>query len=155
MRLMRAETAFRAMKSPPAERPIFHHLEHRVEAHIFLCVLAYHLLVAIETTLLERGCHSWWGTAGETLAGHQVATIVSPADNGAILKIRKGTAREPQHIELYRLPEVPAEIIPPQKNWILPQGLHMVTEKPARRRKTRSTFERSAEVGLVPEHLKA
>ena len=36
------------------ERPIFHQLEHRVEAHIFLCVLAYHLLISIEKTLLDR-----------------------------------------------------------------------------------------------------
>jgi len=41
--LTRAENAFRCMKSPLSERPIFHHLEHRVESHIFLCLLAYHL----------------------------------------------------------------------------------------------------------------
>ncbi len=43
--LTRVEAAFRAMKSPLLERPIFHQLQHRVEPHIFLCVLAYHLLV--------------------------------------------------------------------------------------------------------------
>src|SRR5215471_3776264 len=43
--LTRVEAAFRAMKSPLSERPIFHHLERRIETHIFLCVLAYHLLV--------------------------------------------------------------------------------------------------------------
>ena len=53
--LTRAEAAFRALKSPLAERPIFHHKECRVEAHIFLCVLAYHLLTAIEKTLLDAG----------------------------------------------------------------------------------------------------
>jgi hypothetical protein len=36
----RAENAFRDMKSPLAERPIFHHTERRTESHIFLCVLA-------------------------------------------------------------------------------------------------------------------
>jgi transposase len=46
MTLTRAEAAFRAMKSPLSERPIFHQVERRVETHIFLCVLAYHLLVA-------------------------------------------------------------------------------------------------------------
>jgi hypothetical protein len=56
--LTRAESAFRDMKSPLAERPIFHQLEHRVEAHIFLCVLAYHLLISIEKTLLDRGIQS-------------------------------------------------------------------------------------------------
>lgn len=56
--LTRAEKAFRDMKSPLMERPIFHHLERRVETHIFLCILAYHLLVAIEKTLLDkRGAH--------------------------------------------------------------------------------------------------
>jgi transposase len=46
--LTRAESALRDMKSPLAERPIFHHVERRTEAHIFLCVLAYHLLIARE-----------------------------------------------------------------------------------------------------------
>jgi hypothetical protein len=39
--LTRVEAAFRAMKSPLMERPIFHHLQHRMPTHIFLCVLAY------------------------------------------------------------------------------------------------------------------
>src|SRR6266853_1999935 len=52
--LTRAENAFRDMKSPLAIRPIFHHLEPRSDTHIFLCVLAYHLLIAIEKTLLDQ-----------------------------------------------------------------------------------------------------
>jgi transposase len=123
MTLTRAENAFRAMKSPLAERPIFHQLEHRVETHIFLCVLAYHLLVAIETTLLEQGCHTSWGTVRQTLATHQVATIVLPTGGGKILEIRKATTPEAEHVELYRLLEVPTEIIRPQRAWIEPQGL--------------------------------
>ena len=65
MTLTRAENAFRMIKTPLAERPIFHHLEHRVDTHIFLCVLAYHLLVAIETTLLNQG--------GAHLLGHRTS----------------------------------------------------------------------------------
>ncbi len=123
MTLTRAENAFRAMKSPLAERPIFHHLEHRVETHIFLCVLAYHLLVAIETTLLEQGCHTSWATVRQTLATHQVATIVLPTDGGKILQIRKATAPEPEHVELYRLLEVPTEIMRPQRTWTQPPAV--------------------------------
>jgi hypothetical protein len=37
MTLTRAESAFRALKTPLAERPIFPQLEHRVETQIFLC----------------------------------------------------------------------------------------------------------------------
>jgi hypothetical protein len=46
--LTRAENAFREMKSPLALRPIWHHHERRVE-------LAYHLLIAVEKTLLDKG----------------------------------------------------------------------------------------------------
>jgi transposase len=60
--LTRVEAALRALKSPLMERPIFHHLEHRVQTHIFLCVLAYHLLVAIEKRCLDQGLHTSWAT---------------------------------------------------------------------------------------------
>jgi transposase len=117
MTLTRAENAFRMMKSPLAERPIFHHLEHRVETHIFLCVLAYHLLVAIETTLLSQGIHTSWATVRDTLATHQVATVVLPTDGGKLLRIRKGMTPEPKHVELYQRLGVSAEIMHPIKIW--------------------------------------
>ena len=101
-------------EDPVAERPIFHHLEHRVETHIFLCVLAYHLLVAIETTLLNQSATSW-ATIPKTLSTHQVATIVLPTDRGNVLRIRKGMTPEPAHLELYRLLNVPQEIMHPIK----------------------------------------
>jgi transposase len=42
--LKEAERAFKTMKGPELElRPIGHHLEHRVRAHVFLCTLACHL----------------------------------------------------------------------------------------------------------------
>jgi len=115
--LTRAESAFRAMKSPLAERPIFHQLRRRVEAHIFLCVLAYHLLVAIENTLLAQGMHTSWATVRETLKTHQVATVVLPTDKGSVLRIRKGSRPEPAHVELYDLLGVPHEIMAPVKTW--------------------------------------
>ena len=117
MTLTRAENAFRMMKTPLAERPIFHHLEHRVETHIFLCVLAYHLLVAIETTLLNQGVHTSWATVRDSLATHQVGTIVLPTDDGRVLRIRKGMTPDPEHLELYRLLGVPPEIMRPIKTW--------------------------------------
>ena len=122
MTLTRAEAAFRAMKSPLAERPIFHQVERRVETHIFLCVLAYHLLVAIETTLLGHGLHTSWATVREALATHQVVTIVLPTDESRVLKIRKGTTPEREHQELYRLLKVPEEIIRPQRTWSTPSN---------------------------------
>jgi transposase len=117
MTLTRAESAFRAIKTPLAERPIFHHLEHRVETHIFLCVLAYHLMVAIETTLLNQGIHTSWATVREQVASHSVATLVLPTDGGQVLRIRKGTTPEPEQLELYRLLNIPVEVMQPIKMW--------------------------------------
>jgi hypothetical protein len=108
------------MKSPLAERPIFHHLERRVETHIFLCLLAYHLLVAIETALLRQGIHTSWATVRDALATHEISTIVLPTDSGAILKIRKGSTPEAEQVELHRLLDVPAELIRPKRTWIHP-----------------------------------
>ena len=124
MTLTRAEAAFRAMKSPLAERPIFHQLERRVETHIFLCVLAYHLLVAIEKTLLDRGIHTSWWTIRQILKTHQICTIVLPTDRGKVLNIRKASKPEPEHIELYNLLGIPFEIIMPKKFWTTENGNH-------------------------------
>jgi transposase len=115
--LTRVESAFRAMKSPLAERPIFHQLQRRVETHIFLCVLAYHLLVAIENTLLGQGMHTSWATVREMLRTHQIATVVLPTDKGSVLRIRRGSRAEPQHAELYDLLRVPHDIMAPVKTW--------------------------------------
>jgi hypothetical protein len=113
----RAESAFRDMKSPLAERPIFHQLEHRVEAHIFLCVLAYHLLISIEKTLLDQGIHSSWPTVRETLKTHQVCTIVLPTSDGSILRIRKAAIPEHDVLDLYRSLDISHDVIKPQHTW--------------------------------------
>jgi transposase len=120
--LTRAENAFRDMKSPLSVRPIFHQLEQRVEAHIFLCVLAYHLLVSIEQTLLHQGIHTSWATVRDTLKTHQVCTIVLPTDAGSCLRIRKAAAPEPDVKEIYQRLAIPAHIITPQHTWSEPHS---------------------------------
>lgn len=116
--LTRVEAAFRTMKSPLCERPIFHRLEHRVQTHIFLCVLAYHLLVAIEKLFLDAGIHTSWATLREELSTHQVVTVVLPASNGDVLKIRKGSTPEPRHKEIYATLRIPSEVMRPVKTWV-------------------------------------
>lgn len=123
--LTRVENAFRTMKSPLAERPIYHQLEHRVETHIFLCVLAYHLLVAIEKALLDRGVHTSWGSVREVLSTHQICTIVLPTDDGPVLRIRKGSTPESEQAKLYELLDIPKEIISPTKTFEPRSGAKM------------------------------
>ncbi|TKJ44925.1 hypothetical protein CEE34_10630 [Candidatus Aerophobetes bacterium Ae_b3a] len=124
--LTRCENAFRNMKSPLCERPIFHQLKKRVQTHIFLCILAYHLLVAIEKTLSDEGIHTSWLTVKGTLKTHQVATVILPTTSGEILKIRKGVNAEPKHLEIYKSLKIPSEVMKPIKTW---HSSNIVTER--------------------------
>ena len=112
--LTRVEAAFRAMKSPLMERPIFHHLQRRTETHIFLCILAYHLLVAIEKKFLDQGTHTSWWSLRQQLSTHQVVTVVLPPSNGHLVKIRKGTTPEPTHRAIYATLGIPMEVMQPK-----------------------------------------
>ena len=76
-----------------------------------------HLRVAIEKTLLDQGVHTSWATVRETLRTHQVCTVVLPADDGSVLRIRRASTPEPQHVELYELLGVPTKIMAPRKTW--------------------------------------
>jgi transposase len=115
--LSRAEDAFRDMKSPLAERPIYHQREHRVESHIFVCLLAFHLLVAIEQTLLDQGVHTSWATIREVLKTHQVSTVVLPTTNGRCLRIRMGATPDPEVKELYKLLNVTEKVMNSVRQW--------------------------------------
>lgn len=118
MMLTRVESAFRDMKSPLAERPIFHQLEHRVQTHIFICVLAYHLLALVEKLFRDRGIKTSWETVREILRTHQVVTVVMPCSNGKkVLHLRKGTTPEKQHSEIYEILGIPHDPIRPVKKW--------------------------------------
>jgi transposase len=125
--LTRVEAAFRAMKSPLMERPIFHHLQDRTQTHIFLCVLAYHLLATIEKKFLDRDIHTSWWTLRQQLSTHQVVTVVLPTAEGRILKIRKTTTAEPVHKEIYATLNIPLEVMKPVRTWHEPPGI--VTER--------------------------
>jgi len=115
--LTRAENAFRDMKSPLALPPIFHHLEARTDAHIFLCLLACHLLIAIEKTLLDQGIHTSWASVCDTLKTHQVCTVVLPTDDGSCLPIRKAATPQPAVHQRYQNLAISTPVIAPQHTW--------------------------------------
>ena len=118
MLLTRVESAFRDMKTPLLERPIFHQLERRVQTHIFICVLAYHLLAFIEKMFRDKGNPTSWETIRAQLRTHQTATVVIPyKNNKRELRIRRGTTPEKQHIEIYDVLAIPHEPMQPKKSW--------------------------------------
>jgi len=118
MLLTRVESAFRDMKTPLLERPIFHHLENRVQTHIFICMLAYHLLALVEKLFRDKGYATSWETVREALRTHQLVTVVLPcSDNKMVLRIRRGTTPEPIHTEIYQALGIPSDPTPLRKSW--------------------------------------
>jgi transposase len=75
MMLTRVENAFRCLKSSLGLRPVFHQIEWRSDAHMFISVLAYHILHVIEQKLRSQGDHSSWDTIRDLLSTHQRLTI--------------------------------------------------------------------------------
>ena len=118
--LTRAEDAFRDMKSPLVIRPIFHHKERRTDSHIFLCLLAYHLLTAIEKTLLDQGIHTSWASLRDALKTHQVCSVVLPTKDESRLRIRKAATPEPDVQQIYRNLAISPNVITPKQTWIQP-----------------------------------
>jgi transposase len=118
--LTRIEAAFRDLKGPIGERPIFHQIAQRVETHIFICVLAYHLLVAIEKMFRDGSVHVSWETAKKDLRTHQVVTTKLPTKRGRFLEIRKATTPEPIHIAIYKLLQISEKVMSPRRTWTKP-----------------------------------
>jgi transposase len=87
--LTNAENGFKALKTDLGLRPNPHRKEDRVDAHVFICVLAYHLLRNILWSLEQKGDHRNWETLKRILRTHCYTTILLPTRCGQIHRIRK------------------------------------------------------------------
>ena len=100
--LTRVEDAFRALKSELGIRPIYHQLAGRTQAHLFVSVLAYHLLACIERTLREQGDTRRWSTIRTQLSTHQRTTVMLTDEQENVHHIRVSGTPESIHREIYR-----------------------------------------------------
>lgn len=73
--LTRIEKAFRTLKTSLGLRPNFHQKENRADAHLFIAVLAYHVLHAIEWKLQKQNDHRSWKTIRQILSTHHRLTL--------------------------------------------------------------------------------
>jgi len=101
MILLQAEEGFACLKGTLGLRPNFHQLEHRVEAHIFISVLAYHLLTWVRETLRHSGDPRDWKTLRRLLSTHCLVTTVLPLNTGTVLRIRKPSQPDAEQQRLY------------------------------------------------------
>jgi len=104
--LRQIEYAFKSMKSCLGLRPNFHQVEGRVDTHMFISVLAYHLLHIIEYRLCQKGDHRSWQTIRTVLKTHERLTIgyKQKEEDGTVRQryVRINSTVEPEHMEIYR-----------------------------------------------------
>lgn len=101
------EYAFMCMKSSLGLRPNFHKKEERVDTHMFISVVAYHLLHVIESRLRAGGDRRKWPTVRNVLKTHERITIGYRVkeDDGSIVQkyVRANSRLEPEYLEIYRM----------------------------------------------------
>ncbi len=104
--LNQIENAFRCMKSFLGLRPNFHQKEKRVDTHMFISVLAYHILHVIEYRLRLKADNRSWATIRSILKTHERSTICyqTKDDDGEIHQqfVRVTSRLETEHLEIYR-----------------------------------------------------
>jgi hypothetical protein len=121
MILLQAEEGFACLKGSLGLRPNFHQLEHRVEAHVFISVLAYHLLTWIRETLRASGETRDWKTLRRLLSTHSLVTTALPLKDGRVLRIRKPSQPDPEQSLLYQKLRIdPKAAFRPIKSFVSP-----------------------------------
>lgn len=100
--LTRIEKAFRDLKTHLGLRPNYHQLEKRVDGHIFISILAYHILHTIEYVLKQQNISASWRTIKRLVSTHTYSTIQIPLVNKTTVNLRKPGAVEGIHEKIYR-----------------------------------------------------
>ena len=100
--LTRAEDGFKMLKGNLGLRPNFHQIEHRVDAHVFITILAYQLLQTILYPLRKAGDNRNWESIRRVLETHCYTTILLPTVSGELHRIRKPGIPDERQRAIYR-----------------------------------------------------
>ena len=107
------ESVFRSLKSELGFRPVFHQKKDRVESHLFITVLAYHVVHGIRHQLKAKGINDSWNSLRKKLAGQNRTTVTMNHQNGQQIHIRKSTRPEPPQQLIYDalcIPYLPGKV---------------------------------------------
>ncbi|MFQ5560264.1 MAG: transposase, partial [Nitrospinota bacterium] len=88
------EAVFRSFKTELGLRPVFHQKADRVTGHLFISVLAYHLVHTVRYPLKRSGISMSWASLRKQLSGQCRITVAMKQSNGDVVHIRKSTKPE-------------------------------------------------------------
>jgi transposase len=122
IQLTEVEAAFKNLKDDLALRPIYHQLEQRIEAHIFISFLAYCLHVTLRRRLRDLAPGLTPRSVLEKFATIQMLDVHLPTDDQRTVILSRYTHPETDvQLLLYRLklelpPQPPPKITKPKPN---------------------------------------
>ena len=121
IQLTEVEQAFKELKSNLSMRPIYHQLDRRIEAHIFVAFLSYCLLVTLKARLKTHAPGLTPRSVLDKFASMQMVDVHIPTTDGRELQLTRHTEPDVDqrlllaHLNL-RLPAQPPPKIAPNKS---------------------------------------
>ena len=112
------EDAFRFMKSSLGLRPVYHQKEHRVDGHLWITVMAYHLIQNCLYQLNKRGMSYQWNTVRKIMIGRVRVTMRAKTEESKTLYQRSTTKAEGDQIVIYRILGLSSSILRSKKTII-------------------------------------
>ena len=100
--LSMVEDSFRSMKSHLGLRPNYHKRDDTSTAHIFVTVIAYHILAGTLMQLRTNAVNYNWNTIRNILSRHERVTTTFNTENGDTIHIRTSTAPTVRQHNIYK-----------------------------------------------------
>lgn len=109
------EDSFRFMKSSLGLRPVYHQKEKRVDGHLWITILAYHLIKQCLYQLNKDEINNHWQTIREILSNRSRVTMQAKTKEGNTLHHRGTTKATENQIDIYRSLHLSSSILRSKK----------------------------------------
>lgn len=109
------EDAFRFMKSSLGLRPVYHQKEYRVDGHLWITVLAYHLIQNCLYQLQQKGLNHHWQTIRKMMKSRVRVTMQAKTKEGKTLYHRSTTRAEMDQKKIYDALNMTPQILKARK----------------------------------------
>ena len=109
------EDSFRFMKSSLGIRPVYHQKGSRVDGHLWITILAYHLIRSCLYQLNKQEIFYHWPTIRNRLSSRVRVTMSAKTEKEEVLYHRSTTKAEESQREIYKALDISPQILKAKK----------------------------------------
>jgi transposase len=109
--LTEIEATFRSLKTELGMRPVYHQKDDRVTGHLFITLLAYHLVHSLRHQLKQQGIQLSWDSIRNLMSTQQRLTVTLPTDDHKTIHLRTTTQAEVRQKQIYAALNIKADPI--------------------------------------------